>query len=1561
VNNNNNNKDDVVFQHDCLHVVASIERDMNPYQVISYCLSESPSEWTIKENNLDHKLTFAELYQQHITSQQLYLWSAPMDIVENYQLYLNELSTTNNSSSMASQLFYNCTLPRFGRFCQYSLDIYKPHHSSLNEIIYEFYKQQYEPTTLTCYIHLRCNRGSQSMCLDWSEICDGMVDCRDGIDEEYCWQLRFNVCEENEYQCFNGQCISKVFFRDDPKTFECLDRSDEILENTERSSYLFADIIGEPTFTNEDISCPGRHGSNQLKLTGSCFKPRSSLLQEILWSDKPNSVSDNCWMATRCILLNLQDWDSRCRDFCPNRTCKEIVNEICPNLMNLPASPLAFGHIFFVYDKEDIIIRNFWTSPPRYICYNDQLCDGFFPNNSVISFNNATCRRPADFPFTFDSNMNLRKTWYDIYFIPLYRHLHRCNKIRNDVAESCNNLTMYKCLNSSKCISKYRLCDNFIDCDYYDDEQCTPINGSCILYGLENLFQCKAMNICISLTLIDDGVCNCQYDEYGLCDDEYSDLRYVRKHISFPTICDGFTELIPTIIDGKNETDETECRYWQCNNTYTHCDGHWNCFDGADEVDCDLKCPFHHHLCVSPITNQFIYLPLEKADDGIIDCLGGTDEPKLCRSNNHKSAEENFYCLTYENKSCTSTSKFCYQSNCKDGSDKQFCDTSSNRTIYSSICFESYKTMRSNVESFFCNRKIDTNKATMIFFKLNKLTSSIKNIAAQDTSAVQSRSSSQQITSLQYQQFCHRGLPLRVWSNTDINSTTISCLCPPSFYGNMCQYQNQRVSLTMRLQVFSDSRRTLFTIIISLIDDSDERIIHSYQQITYLYTQHCHVKFNTYLLYSNRPKLANRNYSIHIDIYEKMSFTYRGSFLIPVNFPFLPVYRIAVQLNIPRTMDDTQTCSNEKCIHGRCIQYVDNPNKSSFCQCNQGWSGKYCTIPRTCTCSSDSLCIGISANNRSICICPLNKWGSLCLMRSTICQSEQNTTCQNGGQCIPFDENMISDQQFICICPKGFSGKHCEIVDNTIIISFHKDIILPQSILIHFFQTVSNGPPINGSTYKTVATDQKSITIFWPYPFQIAAAELFNDSYYLIVAQETSNQSSTISKTINPSDRCAHLSEVLNETIVNLHLLRRIKYYHLPCQNRSPLLSCFYDNSHFCLCNDFDHQRVANCFEFNASVKHDCFGQSNCENGAQCLQDRPNCPQTSICICPKCFYGTRCQFSSSLFGLSLDAILGYHIQPHISIRHQPRIVQVSVTLTILMFFIGLINGILSLIVFKNEETRKSGSGLYLFGSSISTLFITIIFTLKFWILISAQITYMTNRSFLYFQCMTLDYLLRIGLNLDQWFNTCVAMERAITVIKGINFNKQKSKRIAKYMIIFLVVLNVSTIIYDPIYRRLIDDGDNEDTKRIWCIVSYPSGLQTFNLIINIFHFCAPFLLNFISSFIIIIKIVQQRRKLQTNRTCQQLLFKQFRQHSHLFLSPLLLTILAVPRLIISLASDCMKLNNDSWLFLSGYFISFIPPTLTFVVFVIPSKLYKDQFIKRIKQYQRSLRNRIQPI
>ena len=81
--------------------------------------------------------------------------------------------------------------------------------------------------------------------------------------------------------------------------------------------------------------------------------------------------------------------------------------------------------------------------------------------------------------------------------------------------------------------------------------------------------------------------------------------------------------------------------------------------------------------------------------------------------------------------------------------------------------------------------------------------------------------------------------------------------------------------------------------------------------------------------------------------------------------------------------------------------------------------------------------------------------------------------------------------------------------------------------------------------------------------------------------------------------------------------------------------------------------------------------------------------------------------------------------------------------------------------------------------------------------------------------------------MDQWLNACVAIERAITIIKGTSFDKKKSKQTAKFVIIILLIIIIGTSIHDPIYRHLIDEEnyDDDNVKRIWCIVTYPSSLQ----------------------------------------------------------------------------------------------------------------------------------------
>ncbi|CAF1356637.1 unnamed protein product [Adineta steineri] len=1523
---------DIVFQHDCLHVAAAA----NENEIVSLCMSEWPSKWNIERNNFDKIYSFTELSKHNVTSEQLYLWSAPMDIIEDYQFYLNDISILNE------KFFYNCTLPRFGPLCQYSLDIsISSNSSSLKEIIENFYLQEYIPTDLTCYTHLECNR-----CLDWSEICDGHIDClNNGIDEEHCWQLQINQCEENEYRCGNGQCIPDIFYHDSQDSFDCIDRTDEY------TNWIlpFYNLINEPTFTTEDIICK-KDIERRASFTSSCVNNRNDLILEAMFSSKPNFVSDDCWFAFRCKFRIPDSSHPNCHHISINKTYEEIINTTCPNELYIPNVPLFFGHIYFAYTKKAALESITGMSSPQYVCYNDQLCNGFYTDRELFTMDHSTCRRPEDFPFKFDPKG--RGSWLDTYVKPVYKQLYKCNTIIRNISKFCDNSIMYQCINSSKCITKDRLGDSLIDCDYQDDEDQIIINNICLQDNESKFFfKCTTTaNKCINHIKVNDKYCHCGYNQFRLCDDEDFDLIHIRTHLSFPTICDGFTELIPININGDNETDETECELWQCNNTYTRCNGIWNCFNGADEIDCNksvlFDCPSYHHICVSPNTNELICLPITKANDGIIDCLGGIDEPKLCRSNEYIYNENNFYCQNQSSSSCISSLALCddYE-DCIQGDDEQFCSLDRNFTTYGSICNDDYDEERSDIENILCNRLFDNVKMQSVHFSLDK-------IKSQPKPTYEFPSFIEPV--IHHNQRCHRGLPLRIWLNQEKNLTTISCLCPPSFYGDKCQYQNQRISLTMKFQAYSDSRRTIFALVITLIDDSNERIIHSYQQLTYLYIRDCKIKFNIYLLYSTRPKNILKHYSIHIDIYEKLSLTYRGSLLKPIKFPFLPVHRIPVHLNIPRTNENIQICTNQSCVHGHCMIYSEDPKGTTFCHCNSGWSGKYCTIPHRCMCSSDSLCVGISASNRSICICPINKFGSRCLLQNNICQSN---LCYNGGTCVPSDKYMTSNKTFYCLCSKGFSGDRCEISDTEIILSFQRNIKLSQSFIVHFIEIINNASPKNGSTFKIIPVQKNTINIYWKYPFHIAFMQLSHNDFYLIIVQKIYNRSLTFEKVINPSDRCKHINEILNETIVQLPLLRRIKYYHVPCQQTLPLLSCFFDDTHFCLCNDYGNQRIANCFEFNYMKKLDCFGQSNCENGAQCLQDNLHCPLTSMCVCSQCYYGTRCQFSSNGFSLSLDAILGYHILPHIKIIQQPHTVKFSLALTIIMTILGFMNGILSLITFKNKEPRDIGCGLYLLGSSITSLFITFMFILKFSILIHTQISYSTNRLFLSSQCITIDFLLRIGLYMDQWFYACVAIERMITTIKGIHFNKKTSKKMAQYIIPMIVILIISTTIHDPIHRRLIYDEDN-DEKRIWCIASYSSRIQIYDSFVNIFHFFIPFIINLISAIMIIRTTARLHRAVHPQEIYQRVLHVQIQRHSHLLYAPIILIILAIPRSILSFVSGCMKSVDDSWVFLIGYFISFIPPTITFILFVLPSKSYKKEFWKSIKKYRTTIQTHL---
>jgi hypothetical protein len=74
------------LQHDCLRIGFFDSVYVKKLEMISYCLSELPSKF-----NFLSKFTFLELSRQNISSEQLCIWSAPINLIERYQFYLNRL------------------------------------------------------------------------------------------------------------------------------------------------------------------------------------------------------------------------------------------------------------------------------------------------------------------------------------------------------------------------------------------------------------------------------------------------------------------------------------------------------------------------------------------------------------------------------------------------------------------------------------------------------------------------------------------------------------------------------------------------------------------------------------------------------------------------------------------------------------------------------------------------------------------------------------------------------------------------------------------------------------------------------------------------------------------------------------------------------------------------------------------------------------------------------------------------------------------------------------------------------------------------------------------------------------------------------------------------------------------------------------------------------------------------------------------------------------------------------------------------------------------------------
>ena len=198
-----------------------------------------------------------------------------------------------------------------------------------------------------------------------------------------------------------------------------------------------------------------------------------------------------------------------------------------------------------------------------------------------------------------------------------------------------------------------------------------------------------------------------------------------------------------------------------------------------------------------------------------------------------------------------------------------------------------------------------------------------------------------------------------------------------------------------------------------------------------------------------------------------------------------------------------------------------------------------------------------------------------------------------------------------------------------------------------------------------------------------------------------------------------------------------------------------------------------------------------------------------------------------------------------------------------------------------------------------------------------------------------------------------------------------SRHAARWVILILPIFVMGTILHEPIYHELFEyinpkynpininnnstrnismENENdthvvyENEYNVLCVIRYSRSVQTYNTITLFIHLIVPFLANLFSALFIIFGTARRLSTAQTNKkSFKQHVISQIHEHKQLLISPFILLLLALPRLIMSLVSGCVDPSENPWLYLCGYLISFTPPMLMFAVFVLPSELYRKTF------------------
>ena len=448
---------------------------------------------------------------------------------------------------------------------------------------------------------------------------------------------------------------------------------------------------------------------------------------------------------------------------------------------------------------------------------------------------------------------------------------------------------------------------------------------------------------------------------------------------------------------------------------------------------------------------------MHRTGDGVIDCIGGTDEQftSPCFEKHPYDFRRRFLCMNTT--ICITIDQVCDKNfDCPFGDDERICPWlvqnssptfSCNSTRLHSVdrCSLSQNNdqyCRMGEHLWFCDLAFE---GIYTSFKPNIIyeTYPSHDENSKSTMAISKTRTFSLINSDSELSLCNGGYMVR----SSIENNKWYCFCTPSHYGDNCQYQAEHLIVSLGIKIaYSMKTSTVFRLILYLFNE-DNRIV-SHDEIVYqLNVQYdAYVDYVVYLMYETVTNLSLYEQSkfklVRLDSYivKPTTVHYVSSWLFNVFFPFLPVNKLTVEIVLRNESFRVTYCKKRCGSHGKCMYYI-NMRHIEYCWCEQGWSGDRCQekpssdLCNERSCAAHAQCVILNEEKKQMkCICPLGRSGEQCYIQHNSCES---SPCRDNRTCLSLDQRKFG---YTCACEDGYGEGDCSSTPQYTFISIASNV-----------------------------------------------------------------------------------------------------------------------------------------------------------------------------------------------------------------------------------------------------------------------------------------------------------------------------------------------------------------------------------------------------------------------------------------------------------------------------------------------------------------------------------------